>query len=121
VQDFRTFQVRYPGHPKYQPDVVLIDNPVIHIIQKIEMLLFTNKGDFIGDLDLGCDLELLIWETNVSGDYIQNIVLEQFNTYIPELSLTNWTLSVDFVEGDFRDIAVINITVNDAEITTIFR
>ena len=120
MQDFRTFQIRFPGHPKYQDDVVVVDDPIIHILQKMELLIFTNKGDLIADMNFGCNLEELIWQTGVSGEYIQSIVTEQFNTYIPELNQTDWSISVDFFEYDSQYIAIINIVVNGIEITAIF-
>lgn len=121
MQDYRDFYIRWKGHPAYKEGEIIIEDATKAIVQKIELCLFTNKGDFIGDINFGCDLEFYLWETNVSADFIKSSIQDQFDTYIPELRRTNYTLDVFITEGTLQDILVVNITVNDAEVKAIFR
>jgi len=118
--DIRDFYITYKGHPRYKDDEIIVEDILRVIINKIELLLFTNKGEFIGDLDLGTDLPFYLWQTNVSSDYIKNIIDEQFNKYIPELVNYNYTLSVDITEGSLNDILLVNITLNNVDVKAIF-
>ena len=46
LKDVKDFVIRYPGHPKYDPNRIIEDDDVEVIVQKLEMLLFTTKGEF---------------------------------------------------------------------------
>jgi len=85
------------------------------------MVLFTNKGDFIADADFGCNLEYYLWQTRVSAARIDEIIRDQFNKYIPELNQTSYELAVSIMQGDIRDILIIDITLNDQSIQAILR
>jgi hypothetical protein len=119
--DYRDFYIRWKGHPRFKEGEIVVEDPLSVIIQKIEMILFTKKGDFIGDLNFGADIEFLLWETKVSADFIKSQIIEQFNIYIPELNNVNYSLDVFVTEGSLRDILNINITINQEEIIAIFR
>jgi hypothetical protein len=119
--DFRDFYITWLGHPRYKEDEIIQQDPIYVIVQKIEMCLFTNKGEFIGDIDFGCDLEFYLWQTTISPESIKNIIQDQFNLHIPELINYNYTLNVSLMEGTLQDILVVDITLNDIGIKAIFR
>ena len=85
------------------------------------MVLFTKKGDFIGDVNFGANLEFYLWETNVSISFIQQQIQDQFNTYIPELVDLNYQFNVELFEGELQDILIVNIKVEELEVNAIFR
>jgi hypothetical protein len=120
MKDIRDFYIKFPQHPNYQSNQIIVDDVIQVIVNKIEMILFTNQGDFIGDISLGSNLSTYLWNTNVSADYIQNVIQEQFNQYIPELVNYNTTLNVQLMEGTLADILVVNITINDVNVQAIF-
>ncbi len=120
MRDIRDFYITWVGHPRYQEGEIIVEDVLRVVINKIEMLLFTNKGEFIGDIDLGCDLEFYLWQTNVSTDYIKNVIQEQFDKYIPELANYNYTLNLDIMQGNIQDILVVDITLNDVNVKAIF-
>ena len=83
LRDVKDLVIRYPGHPKYQPDRIIEDDEIEVIVQKLEMILFTNKGEVLGDIDIGVN--------NCSGNVIINdycgvgantVIMP--NNYIPE-------------------------------------
>jgi hypothetical protein len=120
VRDIRDFYITWKGHPKFKEGEIIVEDVLRVIINKIELLLFTNKGEFIGDVDLGCDLEYYLWQTNVSTEFIKNIIQEQFDKYIPELINYNYTLNLEMMEGTIADILVVDITLNDVNVKAIF-
>ena len=109
----RDLNIRYNGHPKYNQYRVLEDRPIELIIQKLEMLLLTNRGDVLGDPNFGCNLEHHLWRTDTPNDSIQKNIYEQIYTYIPEINNYKFSVKVELYEGTVRDIMNINIKIED--------
>lgn len=119
--DYRDFYIKYPQHNLYNENLIFTDTKTEMIVNKIEMVLFTNKGDFIGDPDFGCDLEFFLWQTRVSATKIDSVIRDQFTKYIPELDNIGYELNVSIMQGEIRDILIIDITLNDQTIQAILR
>lgn len=119
--DFRDFYIGYEGHPKFTINKIIVDDIIRVIIQKYEMLIFTNKGDVLGDPNLGCDLVNLLHQTKISSFAVKNIIIEQINTYIQELKDTNYSLEVIFQEdpNNYQNIMIINFTLSEYEVSAI--
>jgi len=111
LNDVKDFVIRYPGHPKYEPNRIVEDDEVEVIVQKLEMLLFTNKGEVLGDLNIGINLEYYLWQTNVTTGNLKNLVEEQISTYIPELINIGYDFSLDLYQGTVRDILNLNFII----------
>lgn len=116
--DFKDFYIRYPGHPKYVSGELIEDDVINVIIQKYEMLIFTNKGEVMGDPDFGGDLLLILYETRVSASYVEDLIKKQISTYIPELDSMNYTLKAVFVEDpdNYQEMMFIYFQLSDYEV-----
>jgi hypothetical protein len=121
MNDNRNFYITWQGHPRYKEDQILVEDPILNVIQKIELVLFTEKGSYIGDLDLGADLTFYIWNTTVSAEYIRSMIMQQFDKYIPELKAMNYTLNTYIMEGELMDILVVDITIEEYGLKAIFQ
>jgi hypothetical protein len=122
MNDNRNFYITWNGHPRYNEDQIIVEDPLQNILQKIEMTLFSNEGDYIGDLNFGCSLEFYIWNTTVSAEYIKGVIQSQFDKYIPELKNYNHTLDVYIMEGrDILDILVVEIFLEDYGVKAVFQ
>lgn len=120
LKDVKDLVIRYPGHPKYESGRIVEDDEIEVIVQKLEMILFTNKGEILGDIDLGADLEYYLWQTKITTRNLQSKVDEQISTYIPELISLGYTLNVILYEGTYRDILSLNFVINGYNIEFIF-
>lgn len=118
MTDFTDFYILYKDHPRYESSEIIEDEAISVIIQKYEMILFTNKGEVLGDPDFGADLLDILYSTKVSDTYVKDIINEQISIYIPELVETNYTLDVVFVQDpeNYQDIMFINLKVADYDI-----
>lgn len=116
--DFIDFYISYKGHPNYQPDEIEEDDVIRVIIQKYEMILFTNQGEVLGDPLLGGNLEELLYETNVSAAFVEQNLNLQILNYIPEISNIPYKLEVEFVQdtNTFQDFMFINFQIKDYEV-----
>ena len=68
--------------PRYSESALEIKNALVNLLQKIEMLLYTQKGSVLCLPDYGVNLEKYIFETNVSGSYIESEIKLQIMKYV---------------------------------------
>jgi hypothetical protein len=115
---FKDHYIGYKGHPRFVVNKIIEDDIVRVIIQKYEMLLFTNKGELFGFPDFGCDLPILLHQTRVSADGVVKIILSQIATYIPELESGTFTLDAQFFQDpeNYQDVLQINFTLSSYEV-----
>lgn len=116
--NFTDFYICYPGHPRYNTTELIEDDVIRVIIQKYEMLLFTNKGDVLGFPDMGCDLEELLHESRVSSDFVEGEIEQQIFTYIPEIGEINFTVDVKFYDDPerYQEWMEINFRLKDYDV-----
>lgn len=121
MEDFREFYIISPNNSRYSPDSIIVDDATQVIIQKIEMILFTNKGDYMADIKLGCSLEFFLWQTKVSAQYITGLIDEQFRMYIPEIYTRNFSLEASIMEGELSDILLVDIKIDEYKIQALIK
>jgi phage baseplate assembly protein W len=116
--NFIDFYIKYPGHPSYNSPKLIEDDTVRVIVQKYEMIIFTNKGELLGDPNFGCDLPALLYETSLSAPSIEAEIRAQISDYIPELDNVNYELTVEINQDpdEFQEYMYIFFTINELEV-----
>lgn len=99
---FADFYLGYPGHPRFRDRALIEDDAIRVIVQKWEMILFTNKGEVFCDPEFGGDLPYYLHQTRLSESSIEDDLREQIGIYISELSNVPYTLKVSFFEDPER-------------------
>jgi hypothetical protein len=119
--DFIDFYIKYQGHPRFDPSQIMEDEVLNIILQKYEMILYTNKGELLGEPDFGGDLELLLHETKVSSTTVETNLHQQIQTYITELANINYTLDVQFIQDpdNYQDMMYIYFKISELEVNAI--
>jgi hypothetical protein len=120
LRDVKDLVIRYDGHPKYEKNRIVEDDEIEVIVQKLEMILFTNKGEVLGDIEIGCNLEYYLWKTRVTTGTLKSKVEEQIANYIPELSALGYLFNIDLYEGTLRDILYLNFVIKGYNVQFIF-
>jgi hypothetical protein len=115
---FIDFYIGYPGHPRYRTPDIIEDDVVRVIVQKYEVILFTNKGELLGDPNFGADLTILLHETRLSAETIEGNIKAQIADYIPEIDGLEYELTVEFLEDPERhqEVMVINFMLNGYQV-----
>ena len=115
---FIDFYIGYPGHPRFKNLELIEDDIVRVIIQKYEMVIFTNKGELLGDPNFGAGLTELLHETRISAESVEADIRAQIADYIPELEGIDYDLSIEFIEDpeNFQEVMLVNFTVAGYEI-----
>lgn len=116
--DFTDFYVLYRGHPRYNTKEINESELINVIVQKYEVMLFTNQGELLGNPDFGANLLDLLYQTGVSGEFVRNRINEQIQKYIPELYRISYNLNVVFAQDPekYQDIMFVNLRFADIDI-----
>jgi hypothetical protein len=116
--DYTDFYILDSTNPRYGPLEIIEDEVVRVIIQKYEMILFTNKGEVFGDPNFGANLLELLYETRVSGESVRGVIEDQIAIYIPELYQSTYTLDVIFTQDpeNYQDIMFIYLKFADYDV-----
>jgi hypothetical protein len=116
--DYTDFYITNSTEPTFNQYKVVEDDIINVILQKYKLVLFTNKGDVMGDPNFGADLEYLLFQTKVSNDYVKNSIITQINTYIPELISMNYYIDVVFTQDPYNyyDTMYIFFKLSDYEV-----
>lgn len=120
MANFIDFYIGYPGHPRFRTPELIEDDVIRVIIQKYEMILFTNKGDLLGDPNFGADLTLLLHETRVSAEAVEGDIRAQISDYIPEIDSegVEYNLKIEFGEDpeNYQEYMIVGFTIRDYEV-----
>jgi phage baseplate assembly protein W len=116
--DFSDFYIIYPGHPRFNDAQIIEDDLIRVIIQKWELMIFTNKGELFCDPEFGGDLPKYLHETRLSAETIESELRAQVREYITELESINYTLQVNFYEDPerYQEYMEINFQIADYEV-----
>src|ERR1035437_9819712 len=116
--NFSDFYIEYPGHPRFVDKELIQDEVVRVIVQKYEMIVFTNKGEVFGDPNFGADLPKLLFETKVSAKVVESDIRDQISQYIPELNNISYQLSVSFYQDpeNYQDVTEIFFKVSELDV-----
>lgn len=106
------FYVKNIGDPKYQSDKLQQDDEIAQLLTQIETLLFTRRGDVLGNPDFGVNLEDYVYEFQYNNYQIKNIVVNQIASYIPLAGKYNVKVNVDFTEETDRSVMFLDITID---------
>lgn len=119
LKDVKDLVIRYDGHPKYEVNRIIEDDEIEVIVQKLEMVLFTNSGEVFGD-PIGANLEYYLWQTKVSTSTLKKKIEDQIFIYIPELIKLGYDLRIDVYDGEARDILYVSFVIKGYNIEFIY-
>lgn len=116
--NFIDFYIGYPGHPRFRIPEIIEDDVIRVIVQKYEMIIFTNKGELLGDPNFGADLPNLLHETRLSAEAIEGDIRAQIADYIEEIDGIDYELQVQIFEDPerYQEFMVINFKIKDYEV-----
>lgn len=121
ASSFIDFYIGYPGHPRFRDPELIEDDVIRVIIQKYEMIIFTNKGEVFGEPSLGADLYELLYETRLAAESIQSDIISQINRYIPEIQGIEYTVEVNFYDHPEKHVEymTVDFTIAGYEVNAI--
>jgi hypothetical protein len=92
---------------------VFINTPLEEAVQELDMIFNTERTELIGYPDYGTNFEQFLWSLNPDSNQLRTYILEQINVnslFIPQM---NVEVDVQVIEGDYRNIYLVSITMSD--------
>lgn len=99
--------------PRYKDNIVEVTSELDEIIQQIDLLLFTKKGDVLMLPNFGCNLEEYLFETTYNEALVRNIILEQIHNFIYLDGTYKVDVDVSFVQWEFNVAMIVDLTINN--------
>jgi len=82
------FYVKNIGEPNYKSDVMQQDTELSMLLTQIQTMLFTRKGEVLGQPDFGANLEDHVYELRYNDYQLKTVVVNQFLLKSTMLQLT---------------------------------
>ena len=106
------------GETRYKDNVMELTSELDVIIQQVDLLLFTNKGDVLMMPDFGCNLEQYLFETSFNESVIKSIIMDQINKYIFLRGTYTVDVDVSFIKWEYNVAMVVDLTINNKKVAS---
>ena len=103
---------------RYKPNTVEISSELDTIIQQVDLLLFTNKGDVLLMPEFGCNLEQYLFETSWNQTAIKEMIMTQIRNYIYNNGSFKIDVNVDFYKWEFNVAMIVDLIINDNRVAS---
>ena len=107
---------RSPEDPKYSGDYMEISDKIEALLSKIRMVLYTNRGEVLGEPELGMNLESYLFEPGLNETVIRDQFYAQLAKYIPEHVDYSIDCSVDTKSDGISNTSFLYITINNEKV-----
>lgn len=95
------------------------NDEILIYVQKIKMILFTTKGEIVGDVNFGSNLEKLLFRKNLSAEQITGQLEQQIAIYCEEYNYIDTKIGVTFNKYPRYEEVVLQIKINGLDVFTI--
>ena len=106
------------GEGRYKPNVLEVNNELDEIIQQVDCLLFTRKGEVLMLPDFGCDLHKYFFDTTWNQSAIQYMIESQINTYIYMDGKYKVNVNVEFVKWEYNVGMIVELKINGKTVSS---
>ena len=103
---------------RYKSGVLEVNNELDEIIQQVDCLLFTRKGEVLMMPEFGCDLHKYLFETNWNKTAIKSMIESQIHTYIYLDGSYKVSVDVEFVKWDYNVGMIVDLIINGKKMTS---
>ena len=105
--------VRTLDDPNFDPKKLQSQTEIAQLLTQIETILFTSRGDVLGDPNFGANLEDLLFEFNLNEETIQASIERQLATYCPLAQKYNTQVVAKFWKEGLTVIATVDVVINN--------
>ena len=103
---------------RYKSDVLEVNNELDEILQQVDCLLFTRKGEVLMMPDFGCDLHKYFFDTNWNETVIKHMILSQINKYIYLDGKYKVDVDVEFVKWAYNVAMTVDLKINGKKVSS---
>lgn len=106
------FYVKDIGEPRYQSDKLQQDEELTMLLTQIETILFTRKGEVLGDENFGANLEDYVYALSYNDFMIKKTIKDQLKLYVPLAKKYNVQVEAEFTHESDRHVMFVDIVVD---------
>lgn len=106
------FYVKNIGEPNYKSDVMQQDSELSMLLTQIQTMLFTRKGEVLGQPNFGANLEDYVYELRYNDYQLKTVIDNQINEFIPLASKYNVSVGIEVVDDVTNHVVFLDITVD---------
>lgn len=103
---------------RYKENVLEVTGELDEIIQQVDMILFTNKGDVLCMPEFGCNLGRYLFDTSFNEQHIKQIILEQIRNFIYLDGSYSVDVDVQFVKWDYNVAMIVDLNINNKKVAS---
>ena len=103
---------------RYKSGVLEVNNELDEIIQQVDCLLFTRKGEVLMMPDFGCDLHKYFFDTNWNKTAIKSMIESQINTYVYLDGKYKVNIEVEFVKWEYNVAMTVDLIINGKKMSS---
>ena len=104
--------------PRFNENAIEITSELDEIIQQVDMILFTNKGDVLCMPEFGCNLGRYLFETSFNETIIKQIIMNQIHNFIYLDGSYKVDVDVKFVKWDFNVAMVVDLLIGNKKVAS---
>jgi hypothetical protein len=105
--------VKAIGDPNFDANQMQSDEEIQMMLTQIETLIFTTKGDVMGDPDFGLNIEDYIYSFRYNDTMLQGMIETNIDRYIPLANKYPVSVGVEFTQETERNLVYIDISVDN--------
>ena len=102
--------------PRFNENAIEITSELDEIIQQVDMILFTNKGDVLCMPEFGCNLGRYLFDTSYNENLIKQIIMNQINSFIYLDGSYKVDVDVQFVKWDFNVAMIVDLNIDNRKV-----
>lgn len=101
------------GDPNFDADQLQADEDIQMLLTQIETLIFTNKGEVMGNPDFGLNLEDYVYSFRYNDTMLQGMVEAGIDRFCPLSYKYPVSVNVEFTTEKERNMVFIDITIDN--------
>jgi hypothetical protein len=108
----REIYCRNENDPGFNPQALETSNELEALLTKIRMIIFTSRGEVLGNPSFGLSLEEQLFELNANNVMLERSLTDQLAAYVPEAGKYKVDVSIKFQPGEVRDFCFLDIYID---------
>ena len=106
------FYIRDIGDPHYDNKELQTSSEISMLLTQLETLLFTRKGDVMGDPEFGANLDDYVYALRYNETMLKSVIEKQIAYYIPLAAKYNTQVEVTFTDEDTRHLLFVDVIID---------
>ena len=106
------FYIRDTGDPHYDNKELQSSSEISMLLTQIEVLLFTRKGDVMGDPEFAANLDDYVYALRYNETMLKGVIEQQLAYYVPLAAKYNTKVSVNFTDEDHRHLLFVDVIID---------